>query len=106
MRVIASVFGVEMEMGGLGQKRKYRVIRGIFETFSLWLVCFKNKRNGNSTRFEYNLHRRYRLRRRRRRRNRLLHQLVLMVNKNACIKEKTYSTAKTSQSGEIEKELF
>ena len=92
MRVIAFVIGVGMEMGGFGQNRKYRVIREIFETFSLLLVCFKNKRNGNSTRLE----RRYCRRRRRRRRNRPLHQLVLMVNKNVCIKERTYSAAKTS----------
>ena len=67
-----------METDEFGRKRKYREIRGYFETFIL-LVCLlkSNKEYMNSTRYEHNLHRRYR---RRRRRNKHLHREVLMVD--------------------------
>ena len=62
-----------MEADEFGQKRKVSEDPRAFKTFTL-LVCFKNKRNGNSTRFEH----RYR---RCHHQNKHLHQPMLMVDR-------------------------
>ena len=88
--IAALVIEAGTGMHGFGQKRKNREIHERFEfcfiVVIIIAVLVEHKRNGSSTRFEHDRHRRCRLRRRHRCRNKLLHQLVPTVNKNACIK--------------------
>jgi hypothetical protein len=72
------------EKEGIGRSGSF--LRPLFYFVSLFQ---EQKGMRNSTRFEHNLDRRYR--RRRRRRNKLLRQLVLMVNKNVCMIKKRHT---------------
>lgn len=65
--VIAFVLDVGMKMDEFGQKESIGRFGRPF--FKILLVCFKNKRNEDPTRFEHDFRHRYR----RRRRNKLLY---------------------------------